>query len=358
MGKENMKEPVPRDLPPMLFLGHFKEQIAPATNPILDKKLNEFRKGFSDITRVAKKANCNPINDVKELSDIKTYDCETFIRKLLHQISFDYRVTLGFGSIAGGLDHVNPVIRLPIKHGVSRDNNRSGIVKPKIGDDVEFKINSNFMRELRRKRFAGTDDEDAHKLVQRILEIIDLFHFPGVIHDAVMLKVFPITLKGRALRWTKSLPVGMINISDLLKKEFIWQYCSPFKTAKKLEEIHNFKQEMYETLYQAWERYNDLLFKCPQHDLNNHQKVQIFYTGLDISTRRILVSRGFITLMTPTQALKSIQTFEGTNRYPYRTRETVCMIENPGEVHKLKDQEDEGDMDVGWDITVEDVKKD
>ncbi|GJU22540.1 hypothetical protein Tco_1155882 [Tanacetum coccineum] len=35
-------------------------------------------------------------------------------------ISFDYRVTLGFGSIAGGLDHVNPVIRLSIEHWISR----------------------------------------------------------------------------------------------------------------------------------------------------------------------------------------------------------------------------------------------
>ncbi|GJV53947.1 hypothetical protein Tco_1449688 [Tanacetum coccineum] len=35
-------------------------------------------------------------------------------------ISFDYHVPLGFGSIAGGLDHVNPVIRLPIEHGISR----------------------------------------------------------------------------------------------------------------------------------------------------------------------------------------------------------------------------------------------
>ncbi|GJS96729.1 hypothetical protein Tco_0803697 [Tanacetum coccineum] len=157
MGKENMKERVPRDLPPMPFLGHVKEQIgspyrtcktvcmienpreihkmkaqedegdrdigwdiivkdekiimeeeqdyeislndgvmqplapqtvhitppnddyvAPATNPILDKQLNEFRKEFSDITRVAKKENCNPVNNVKELSDIKKYDCETF----------------------------------------------------------------------------------------------------------------------------------------------------------------------------------------------------------------------------------------------------------------------------------------
>ncbi|GJT65640.1 hypothetical protein Tco_1017120 [Tanacetum coccineum] len=33
---------------------------------------------------------------------------------------FDYRVPLSFGSIAGGLDHVNPVIRLPLEHGISR----------------------------------------------------------------------------------------------------------------------------------------------------------------------------------------------------------------------------------------------
>ncbi|GJS48613.1 reverse transcriptase domain-containing protein [Tanacetum coccineum] len=35
-------------------------------------------------------------------------------------ISFDYRLPLGFGSIAGGLDHVNPIIRLPIENGISK----------------------------------------------------------------------------------------------------------------------------------------------------------------------------------------------------------------------------------------------
>ncbi|GJT25614.1 reverse transcriptase domain-containing protein [Tanacetum coccineum] len=35
-------------------------------------------------------------------------------------ISFEYRVTLGFGSIAGGSDHVNPVIRLSLERGISR----------------------------------------------------------------------------------------------------------------------------------------------------------------------------------------------------------------------------------------------
>ncbi|GJS87836.1 hypothetical protein Tco_0770472 [Tanacetum coccineum] len=43
-------------------------------------------------------------------------------------------------------------------------------------------------------------------------------------------------------------------------------------TAKQLKEIHNFKQEGDESLYQAWERCNDLLYKCPTHDINSHQK--------------------------------------------------------------------------------------
>ncbi|GKA38590.1 reverse transcriptase domain-containing protein [Tanacetum coccineum] len=181
-----------------------------------------------------------------------------------------------------------------------QDDIRLGMVKPKIGDDIEFEININFMRELRRKLFKGTHDKDAHEHVRRVLEIADLLHLPGVTHDAVMLRVFPITLKGSALRWINRLSAGLVTIWDLFEKAFIRQYCLPFKTAKKLEIIRNFKQEIDETLYHAWERYNDLLFKCPQHDLNNHQKVQIFYTGLDIPTHRVLDSKGSISLMTPT----------------------------------------------------------
>ncbi|GKA38806.1 ribonuclease H-like domain-containing protein [Tanacetum coccineum] len=180
------------------------------------------------------------------------------------------------------------------------DDIKPGIVNPKIGDDVEFEINANFMRELRRKLFVGTDDEDTYEHVRTVLEIVDLFYFPSVTHDAIMLGVYPITLKGRALRWKDRLLAGLITTWYLLIKEFIWRYCHPFITAKKLEEIHNFKQERDETLYYAWERYNDLLYQCPLHDLNCQQKVHIFYTRLDISTRKILDSNGFIPLMTPT----------------------------------------------------------
>ncbi|GKF26370.1 hypothetical protein Tco_0082264, partial [Tanacetum coccineum] len=69
-----------------------------------------------------------------------------------------------------------------------QDDIKPGIVQPKIDGDVELEINSNFMRELRRKLCAGTDDEDAYKHVRRVLEIVDIFHFLGVTHDAIMLR--------------------------------------------------------------------------------------------------------------------------------------------------------------------------
>ncbi|GKA60553.1 hypothetical protein Tco_0759960 [Tanacetum coccineum] len=98
------------------------------------------------------------------------------------------------------------------------DDIKPGIVNPKIGDDVEFEINANFMRELRRKLFAGTDDEDAYEHVRMVLEIVDFFHLPDVTHDAIMLRVFPITFKGRALRSKNRLLAGTFTTWDLLKK--------------------------------------------------------------------------------------------------------------------------------------------
>ncbi|GKE09607.1 hypothetical protein Tco_1413158 [Tanacetum coccineum] len=79
-------------------------------------------------------------------------------------------------------------------------------------------------------------------------------------------------------------------------------------TAKQLEDIHNFKQEGDGSLYQAWERYNDLLYKCPTYDINSHQKVNIFYKGLSTMNRQLLDSQGPIPGIRPTHALTAIQT--------------------------------------------------
>ena len=103
------------------------------------------------------------------------------------------------------------------------------------------------------------------------------------------------------------LPSGTINTWNLLKKAFIQGFFPPSKTAKELEEIYNFRQDGDETLYQAWDRYNDLLYRCPTHDLNNQQKVNIFYKGINVATRQMIDSQGPIPGMTLAQALDVIQ---------------------------------------------------
>ncbi|GJZ70266.1 hypothetical protein Tco_0633816 [Tanacetum coccineum] len=155
---------------------------------------------------------------------------------------------------------------------LTRGNQAPGVVKPEIGGNVKFEIKNQFMRELREATFFGNKNDDAHEHMERVLDIVSLFNIPGVSHDAVFQRVFPITLTGVTKRWVDRLPPGTVDSWDILKKAFIQRYYPPSKTAKQLEKIRNFKQEGDETLYQAWERYNDLLYKCPTHDINNHQK--------------------------------------------------------------------------------------
>ncbi|GJT02209.1 protein kinase-like domain, concanavalin A-like lectin/glucanase domain protein [Tanacetum coccineum] len=117
------------------------------------------------------------------------------------------------------------------------------------------------MRELREDTFSGNKNDDAHDHVERVLDIVSLFNISRVIHEAVMLRGFPITLTRAAKRWVDRLSPGTVDFWDLFKKAFIQRYCPPSKTAKQLEEICNFKQEGDKTLYQAWEMYNELLYK-------------------------------------------------------------------------------------------------
>ncbi|GKB79259.1 putative reverse transcriptase domain-containing protein [Tanacetum coccineum] len=87
-----------------------------------------------------------------------------------------------------------------------------------------------------------------------------------------MLRVFPISLTGAAGRWLRNELTGSIKTWEDLKTKFLNKYCPPSRTAKKMEEINNFQQEPDETLYQAWERFKELLMKCPQYYLTEMQE--------------------------------------------------------------------------------------
>nr|GEU43218.1 retrovirus-related Pol polyprotein from transposon TNT 1-94 [Tanacetum cinerariifolium] len=151
------------------------------------------------------------------------------------------------------------------------------------------------------------EDKDANEHIEKVLEIVDLFHIPNITIDQVMLRAFPMSLTGAVRRWLKYKPSGSIKTWKDPKKKFLSKYYPPARTAKKMEEINNFQQEPDENLYHAWERFKELLMKCSQHYLTEMLEVVLFYNGLNVPTRQILDSRGAIPSKTVVDAKVAIQ---------------------------------------------------
>ena len=63
------------------------------------------------------------------------------------------------------------------------------------------------------------------------------------------------------------------------------KYFLPTKNAKLRNEITSFHQHEDENLYEAWERFKELLRRCPHHGIPYCIQLETFYNGLNPSTR-------------------------------------------------------------------------
>jgi Retrotransposon gag protein len=64
-----------------------------------------------------------------------------------------------------------------------------------------------------------------------------------------------------------------------------FNYFFPSKTSVIRVQITNFKQRGGESLSEAWDRYQELLRLCPHHRLEKWFILQIFYEGLEQSSK-------------------------------------------------------------------------
>ncbi|GJY80791.1 retrovirus-related pol polyprotein from transposon TNT 1-94 [Tanacetum coccineum] len=135
-------------------------------------------------------------------------------------------------------------------------------------------------------------------------KMLTYFHILKIKLKNKSCSTFHVSLTGVARRWLRNQPSGSITTWEVLKTKFLNKYCPPARTAKKMEEINNFQQEPDESLFRAWERFKELLMKCPQHYLTDMQEVILFYNGLDVPTCQILDSKDVVTSKTVASDLK------------------------------------------------------
>ena len=94
------------------------------------------------------------------------------------------------------------------------------------------------------------------------LEICDLFKQNGVSDDAIKLRLFPFSLRNKARVWLNSMPAGTFTSWNILAEKFLARYFPLAKTAKMRNDITLFMQSDNESLYEAWEKYKDMIRRC------------------------------------------------------------------------------------------------
>ena len=82
--------------------------------------------------------------------------------------------------------------------------------------------------------------------------------------------------------------------------------------------ITQFRQGEQQTLYDAWDRFKELLRKCPQHGYELSAQVQIFYNGLNYSTKALVDAAcgGSITMKTVREANLMFEELSKNNYQP------------------------------------------
>ena len=90
----------------------------------------------------------------------------------------------------------------------------------------------------------------------------------------------------------------------------------------------------FEPLYEAWERFKDLIRRCPQHSYQDWFQIQLFYNGLNGQTRTIVDAAAGGTLLSKT-ADEAQQLLEEMARNNFQWPNERSMVRRAAEIHEV-----------------------
>ena len=116
-------------------------------------------------------------------------------------------------------------------------------------------------------QFHGFPSKNLNAHLTNFIEVCDTVKYNGVTEEALRLRLFPLSLSEQAKHWLTSQPPDSITSWNDLVRKFLTKIFPPSQIAQLVQEINTFRQFEGENLVEAWERFHELLRRCPHHRL-------------------------------------------------------------------------------------------
>jgi len=154
---------------------------------------------------------------------------------------------------------------------------------PTVGNNFEIKPALIYL--VQQNQFFGSPTEDLNLHVSIFLRLSGTLKAN---QEAIRLHLFPFSLGDRASAWFHSLEIGSITSWHQMRQAFLARFFPYSKTFQLRNQITQFTQKDGESLYDAWERFKEMLRLCPHHGLEKWLIIHTFYNGL-LHTTKIYV---------------------------------------------------------------------
>src|ERR1043165_6742617 len=96
-------------------------------------------------------------------------------------------------------------------------------IAPRAASAPSYEIKLALLNLVMKDQFSGVG-EDAALHLNNFVELSDMQKYKEVDGDIVKMKLFPLSLRGRAKEWLQSLPKNSIDSWDKCKDAFIGKY--------------------------------------------------------------------------------------------------------------------------------------
>ena len=132
---------------------------------------------------------------------------------------------------------------------------------------------------VQQNQYQGLVHEGPNIDLAMFQEICDTVKINGVSEDAIRLRLFRFSLRQKARGWLQSLQPRSITNWEELAQWFLLKFFPPSKTSQLRSEIAQFRQLDFEPVYKSWDRFKDLIWRCPQRGYQDWFQIQFSTMG-------------------------------------------------------------------------------